>query len=143
VLFYDGVCGMCDRAVQFVLRHDRAARFRFASLQSDFARAVLARHGCQAGALDTMYLLLGAGTADERLLSRSDAILAILGDLGGPWSVPALARVLPRSWRDRAYDVIARNRYRWFGRYDQCALPPAKARERFIGGAEDTLSVQR
>jgi predicted DCC family thiol-disulfide oxidoreductase YuxK len=132
VLFYDGVCAMCDRAVQFVLRHDAAGRFRFAALQSEFARAVLTRHGCEAGALDTMYLLLGAGSAAERLLGRSDAILAVLQELGGAWRALALLRLLPRSLRDRAYDFIARHRYRWFGRYDQCVLPPPEVRTRFL-----------
>ncbi len=124
ILFYDGVCGLCNRAVQFVLRHDTAGRFRFAALQSDFARAVLGRHGRDARELDTMYLLLDAGSPSERLLAKSDGILTILGELGGVWKLPAIARVLPRALRDRAYDFVARNRYRWFGRSDRCALPP-------------------
>ena len=133
ILFYDGVCGFCDRAVQFVLRQDTEQRFRFAALQSPFAHAVLARHGRNADAFDTMYLLLDAGTPRERLLSRSDGIMALLRELGGGWKVlAALAGLLPRALRDRAYDGFARNRYRWFGRYDQCMLPPPGARPRFL-----------
>src|SRR5215470_10829986 len=90
ILFYDGVCGFCDRAVQFVLRHDTEQRFRFATLQSAFAHAALGRHGRNADALDTMYLLLDAGTPHERVLSRSDGILALLRELGGSWKVLAM-----------------------------------------------------
>jgi len=133
ILFYDGVCGFCDRAVQFVLRHDTRQRFRFTPLQSGFAHTVLGRHGCKADALDTMYLLLDAGTPGEQLLSRSDGIVTLLRELGGGWKVlAALTRLLPRALRDRAYDRFARNRYRWFGRYDQCLLPPPAARARFL-----------
>lgn len=133
ILFFDGVCGFCNRAVQFVLRHDRAARFRFAPLQGDLAHSLLARHGRDARDLDTMYLALDAGTDHERLLAKSDAVMAVLRELGGWWALLAAARIVPRALRDRAYDVVARNRYRWFGRYDACPLPAPGVRERFIG----------
>ena len=132
VLFYDGVCGFCDRAVQFILRHDRRERFRFAALQGEFAGRVLSRYGHDPRDLDTMYVLLDAGTPRERLLARSDGIVAVLDELGGAWKLLALIRFLPRALRDRAYAVLVRNRYRWFGRYDQCPLPPARVRDRFI-----------
>ena len=133
ILFYDGVCGFCDRAVQFVLRHDKRQRFRFAALQSGLAHAVLARHGQSADALDTMYVLLDAGTPRERLLSRSDGIVALLRELGGCWKIlAALTGLLPRALRDRAYDLFARNRYRWFGHYEQCMIPPPASRARFL-----------
>jgi predicted DCC family thiol-disulfide oxidoreductase YuxK len=132
ILFYDGVCGLCNRAVQFVLRHDRAGRFRFAPLQSDLAHRILARHQRDARDLDTMSLLVDAGTRRERLLSKSDGVLAVLDELGGGWKLMTLARVLPRALRDRGYDFIVRRRYRWFGRYDQCPIPSPDQRERFI-----------
>jgi predicted DCC family thiol-disulfide oxidoreductase YuxK len=133
ILFYDGVCGFCDRAVQFVLRHDTAGRFRFAALQSDFAARTLTRFGYDPRDLDTMYLLLDAGTPGEHLVSRSDAVLAVAGQLGGAWQLVGLLRLVPRALRDRAYAFIVRHRYDWFGRYDQCQLPPPRVRERFIG----------
>jgi predicted DCC family thiol-disulfide oxidoreductase YuxK len=132
ILFYDGVCGLCDRTVQFVLRHDRAGRFRFATLQSGVARAILTRHGRDARDLDTMYLVLDADTPGERLLCKSDGILAVLRELGGSWRLLAAAQLVPRGLRDWAYDWVARNRYRWFGRYDHCALPRPEVRERFL-----------
>jgi predicted DCC family thiol-disulfide oxidoreductase YuxK len=135
IVFYDGTCALCHGAVRFVLRHDPAGRFRFAALQSDFARAALGRHGRVPSELDTMYLLLAADTPRERLLARSDAILATLRELGGAWKLLAVVRALPRPLRDRAYAFVARHRYRWFGRYEQCPLPPPEVRERFIDGA--------
>ena len=132
ILFYDGVCGLCDRTVQFVLRHDRQGRFRFAALQGASARRLLERHGRDPSRLDSMYLLLDPDTPRERVLERSDGILAVLQQLGGIWRLSAVARAVPRSLRNRTYDFIARHRYRWFGRYDQCALPPPGARGRFF-----------
>jgi predicted DCC family thiol-disulfide oxidoreductase YuxK len=132
ILFYDGVCALCNRVVQFVLRHDPAGRFRFAPLQSELARRVLERHHRDARDVDTMSLLVDAGTPREQLLSKSDGVLAVLDELGGAWKLLTLARVLPRALRDRGYDVIVRHRYRWFGRYDQCPIPPPGVRQRFI-----------
>ncbi len=130
VLFYDGVCGLCDRTVRFVLRHDRRRRFRFAPLQSPYAREALARHGRDARQLDTVALLLG-----EHLLEKSDAVGAILRELGGGWRLLALLRLLPRGLRDAAYDFVARHRYRWFGQYAACPLPSPELRERLAEGA--------
>jgi len=85
ILLYDGVCGLCNRFVQFILRHDRRDQFRFAALQSNFARAILHRHGLSPDALDTVYLVFDYGQASERLLSRNDAATAVLKALGGVW----------------------------------------------------------
>src|SRR5262245_6196144 len=87
ILFYDGVCGLCNRIVQFVLRHDPAGRFRFAPLQSDLARRTLERHHRDARDLDTVSVLLDAGKGRERLLQKSDAVVAVLDELGGRWRV--------------------------------------------------------
>jgi predicted DCC family thiol-disulfide oxidoreductase YuxK len=132
VILFDGVCGLCNGAVRFVLRHDPAGRFRFAPLQSEFARTALDRHGADPSELSTVCLLLEPGTPRERLLAGSDAVLAAARELGGPWSLLALGRILPRALRDRAYRAVARNRYRWFGRYEACPLPGPDVRDRFI-----------
>jgi predicted DCC family thiol-disulfide oxidoreductase YuxK len=130
VILYDGVCGLCDRTVRFVLRRDRAGRFRFATLQSAYAATVLARHGRDAADLDSVCLLVDPDGPDERVLMRSDAVLVILHGLGGPWRLAAIGRWLPRPWRDAAYDAVARRRYRWFGRFDQCPIPSPQLRAR-------------
>lgn len=132
VVLYDGVCGLCNRFVQFVLKHDRAGRFRFAALQSDLAAAVLRRHGLDPASLSTVIVVLGLDQPDERLLAKSRAALHVLGSLGGPWGALRLLNLVPTRLLDFGYDLVARNRYRVFGRSDSCMLPSAEQRSRFL-----------
>ena len=133
ILLYDGQCGLCDRVVQFVLRHDRRDQFRFAPLQSDFARAILERHRYDSSNLATVVLVLDFDHPAERLLVRYDAALGVLARLGGFWRMLAfVGRCCPRLIRDLIYDGIARNRYRIFGRHEQCLLPNAAQRQKFL-----------
>ena len=157
ILLYDGVCGLCNRLVQFILRRDPGGVFRFASLQSPLAGRILARHGADAGDLDTVYVVVNCDRADEELLARSDAVIFVLRHLGAdslrsagrakaPVPTPATAtpgsafwrmsgfllQCVPRTVRDWGYRVVARNRYRVFGRYDTCPLPGEDTRERFL-----------
>jgi predicted DCC family thiol-disulfide oxidoreductase YuxK len=133
IILYDGVCCLCNRFNQFVLKHDSADRFRFASLQSDFAAKVLRRHGVNPRELDTVYLVLDNAQPGERLLARSDAAVSVLRDLGGPWrAVAAVLSLMPKWFRDRGYNLTARNRYRIFGKYDTCPLPDPKYRHKFL-----------
>jgi predicted DCC family thiol-disulfide oxidoreductase YuxK len=132
VILYDGVCGLCNRVVQLVLRRDRAGRFRFASLQSEFAHAALARYGRDANDLDTLYVLVDHGGPNERLLGRSRAALHIHERLGGVWRLAALLHLMPTPLLDRAYAVVVRNRYRLFGRSETCLLPRPEDAHRFI-----------
>lgn len=133
VILYDGVCGLCNRYVQFVMARDRQRRFQFAPLQGPFGARALARHGLVApDAPDSIVLLEAAGTPTERVRLRSDAVLRIVAQLGGAWRLAALLRVIPGVVRDAVYAVVARVRYRIFGRLDSCALPPPGARDRFL-----------
>lgn len=133
ILLYDGVCGLCNHFVQFILARDHAARFRFASLQCPFAARVLRKHGVSVEALDTVYLVLNSESREEKLLSRSDAAVVVLRGLGGFWALTSGAvRALPRVMRDWVYNQIARRRYRIFGKYDACMLPAPKYRDRFL-----------
>ena len=132
VLLYDGVCGFCNRMVQFVLRHDREKNFRFASLQSAFATRVLAKKGVDASDLNSIYIVVFREDGDL-MLKRSDAVVFVLEELPGVW--PAVGRALrsvPRTLRDWGYRVIARSRYQLFGRYENCPIPSESDRERFI-----------
>ncbi len=124
IILYDGVCALCNRLVQFVLRHDSRDRFRFASLQSEFAAQVLRRHGASPDDLDTMYVVIDRGLREERIMSRADAAVEVLRELGGRWSVlGAMLRLLPAWLQNWGYNFVARNRYRTFGKYDSCPLP--------------------
>ena len=132
LILYDGVCGLCNRLNRFVLARDPSGRFRFAALQSPLAGGILTRHGRDPRDLDTLYLVLGHGRPDERLLWKSDAVLWILRALGGPWRGAGALRVVPRGLRDLGYDLVARTRYGLFGRYDACPLPDPRHRARFL-----------
>ena len=133
IIFYDGVCGLCNRSVQLVLRNDRRGVFRFAGLQSGFAARVVARHGEDARELETVCVVLDMDGPGERLLVRSDAVGFVLRELGGGWGVLGLAlRIIPGAVRDWGYGVVARHRYRVFGKYEACPAPRAEDRGRFL-----------
>jgi len=133
ILLYDGVCGLCNRLTQFILRHDHRGEFRFASLQSPFAARILSRHGANASDLDTVYVVLHHEQPTESLLERSDAAIFILRQLGGFWTLCGRAlSAFPRPFRDWAYRRVAHNRYRIFGRYDSCPIPSQQTRRRFL-----------
>ena len=133
IILYDGVCGLCNRFNQFVLKRDPDDRFRFASQQSDFAAKVLRRHGINPGDLDTVYLVLDYAQPGERLLARSDAAMSVLREIGGLWAaVAGVLSLMPKWFRDRGYNLIARHRYRVFGKFETCPLPDPKYRHKFL-----------
>jgi predicted DCC family thiol-disulfide oxidoreductase YuxK len=133
IILYDGVCGLCNRLVQFLLNRDLHDRFRFASLQSEFAADVLRRHNVSPDNLDTMYVVLNYDLPEERIASRSDAAVVALRELGGGWAtLSAALRLVPLRVRNRGYNLVSRNRYRIFGRYDSCPIPSEKDREKFL-----------
>ena len=128
LLFYDGSCGFCHRSVRFVAPRDTAAHFRFAPLGGETFRALVPPEA-RGGLPDSVVVRRG----DGELLVRSDAVLHILGRLGGGWrALGALVRLVPRALRDAGYDWLARNRARWFARPDEaCPILPAHLRARF------------
>jgi len=132
LVLYDGVCGLCGRLLQFLLRHDRHRVFRFASLQSAVGRSIVERSGGNPAELTSFYVVADYDTAGSRVFTRSDATLFVAAALGWPWKLAALTRVVPRAIRDRAYDIVATRRYRLFGRYDSCLAPRPEFRSRFI-----------
>jgi predicted DCC family thiol-disulfide oxidoreductase YuxK len=137
LMFYDGQCGICNRAVRRVIRRDHADRFRFAPQQSPLAQALLSRHGIDREAMlnnNSVYLVLDAGSAHERLLEQSDVWVKVLLVLGGRWRILGyLLRAVPLFARNAAYRLIAGNRYRLSARYDVCPLPSEAERRKFLG----------
>ncbi len=127
VVLYDGWCNLCDSSVAFILRRDRHAIFRFAALQSAAAAERLTQ--CGAGQLTGETLVL---FDRGRCYTRSEALLRIVGRLPSPWRMLVVLRVVPRGLRDRAYDFIARNRSKWFGRPKVCMTSLAEYRDRFL-----------
>jgi predicted DCC family thiol-disulfide oxidoreductase YuxK len=131
LILYDGLCGLCNRLIRFVLVRDRAGRFHFASLQSPMARSALATFNLNPDSLTTFYLLPGGGANPTFPLDKSRAALFVVTALGWPWKAAAVLGFLPTSLTDRLYDAVARNRYRLFGRQEQCNLPSAEHLSRF------------
>ena len=132
IVLYDGVCGLCNRAVQFLLKRDRLDRLQFASLQSDLAAKVLERHGMDPKRLDTVYAVLNYQESNEALLAKGDAFLFFASVIGGIWSVARVGKIIPRSVRNWLYDFIARHRYQVFGKSESCMLPDPKQRHKFL-----------
>ncbi|MFM2164362.1 MAG: hypothetical protein RL325_799 [Planctomycetota bacterium] len=130
IILFDGVCNLCSGTVRFLVKRDRAARFRFASLQSDAARRICREHGLPEPVMPQPASIVVI--ADGRALERSDAALAIAALLPFPWPLLGVFRLLPRALRDWAYRIVASNRYRWFGRSDTCMAPAPELRARFI-----------
>ena len=132
LVLYDGVCGFCSHLVQFLLEHDGRAVFEFAPLQGTTARSLIAKLGGNPDELTTFYVCANYRTASPRVLARSDAALFIAREIGWPWKAFVAARVLPKVLRDAAYDLVAKTRYRVFGRLDQCLVPRPEVRSRFV-----------
>ena len=137
LMLYDGLCGVCNSAVQWVIKHDHADRFRFAPQQSAVAAAILSRHGIDHEAMlesNSVYLVLDAGTEQERLLTQSDVTVNMLLILGGRWRVwGMILRAVPRLVRNAAYRIFARNRYRLTAQYEVCPVPSETVRMKFVG----------
>ena len=133
VVFFDGVCGLCDRLVRFLLPRDRHARLRFAPLQSDLAKRMLLKHGLDPTNLDSVVVVSSWDLPGERAVTRSRAVLHTLDELGGGWRALArTARIVPLPVANVVYSLVARSRYRIFGRFDACPLPRPEWRDRFL-----------
>jgi predicted DCC family thiol-disulfide oxidoreductase YuxK len=132
IVLYDGVCGLCNRLTRFLLKHDHNDRLRFAPLQSDFASSILRKHNVSASDLDSVYVVTDLGQPNEQVLARSDAILHLFSEIGGVWRAGELAKIIPRVVRDWVYNLVGRNRYRVFGKYDVCPVPDERDKEKFL-----------
>ncbi|MCP4201577.1 MAG: DUF393 domain-containing protein [bacterium] len=131
VVFYDGVCGLCDRTVQLLLRIDRTRALSFAPLQGKAAAELKRRHRITRD-LKTLLFVESYGTDRELVSSHSTGVLRILARLGGVWGAVSWLRIVPRPLRDLVYRTVARHRYHWFGRFDHCKLPDADLSDRFL-----------
>jgi len=127
IVYFDGVCNLCNWAVQFIIHRDKQKKFSFASLQSNYAKMHLTHGNGQDIKFDSVIL------QDEGAIKvRSEAALGIARQLDGPWRFLAVMKVIPVSWRDWLYNVVSTNRYRWFGRRDECMIPNPELQSRFL-----------
>ncbi|MGC3786867.1 thiol-disulfide oxidoreductase DCC family protein [Priestia aryabhattai] len=127
IILFDGVCNLCNGWVQFVIKRDSRALFRFASLQSDTAGTLLRKHNYEHPPLHSVILLMNGN-----LYTESTAILHIVRQLRGPIQLMACFQVVPVFIRNLFYRFIARNRYKWFGKQTSCMLPTPEAKMRFL-----------
>ncbi len=127
IVVFDGVCNLCEFSVNFIAGRDRAGRFFFTPAQSPLGAELLERFNIDAQRLDTVVLV-----KNGRALTRSTAALAIASELDGPWKLLGLFSLVPRPLRDMLYRIVARYRYRWFGRKNRCMIPAQEIRERFL-----------
>jgi predicted DCC family thiol-disulfide oxidoreductase YuxK len=127
VILFDGVCNLCNGAVLFVIRNDKKALFTFAALQSPFGQSQLKQFSLSSVDLTTILLL-----KDRAIFQKSSAALEIARQLDGLWPAFYFFKIVPYFIRDRVYDLIAKNRYRWFGKQDACMIPTPELKTRFV-----------
>ena len=127
IILFDGVCNLCSGSVQFIIKRDPRQRFMFASLQSEFGQSTLTKLGLDPNELHSIILL-----SDEKVYERSDAALLIARRLSGLWPLFYGFRILPRLFRDWVYNLIARNRYKIFGKKNECWIPSPDLASRFV-----------
>lgn len=125
VIFFDGVCGLCNGFVDFILKIDKRHEFLFSPLQSEFA----SKHLPEEFTKDLKSVVY---FHDGKILSRSEAVIKILSEIGGIWKLAGIGKYLPQSIRDSAYDMVAHNRYKIFGRKETCRIPTPEERSRFV-----------
>ncbi|HWI93377.1 MAG TPA: thiol-disulfide oxidoreductase DCC family protein [Flavisolibacter sp.] len=127
VILFDGVCNFCNGAINFVLRQDRKKIFRFAALQSEAGQKLLQQYNLSTKDFDSFVLI-----DDDKVYKKSTASLRVMNKLPWYWKEVQLFRIIPTIFRDAIYDYIARNRYKMFGKKDQCMVPTPELRNRFL-----------
>ena len=127
IILFDAECVLCSANAQFILRHDRARRFRLAAMQGEVGAALFRRYGIDPADPDTIIVVDG-----DQALRDSDAVIAIYAGLGWPWRVAGAARLVPRALRDPIYGWVARHRYRIFGKRPTCWLPRPEDADRVL-----------
>jgi predicted DCC family thiol-disulfide oxidoreductase YuxK len=127
IVLFDGVCNLCNGAVQFLIRHDKKERLKFASLQSKTGQKLLQEFGLPTDQFNSFIYV-----AENICYQKSDAVLSICKELGGWNRLLTVSYVLPKSIRDIAYNWVATNRYKWFGKQSQCMVPTPELRKRFL-----------
>jgi predicted DCC family thiol-disulfide oxidoreductase YuxK len=127
ILLFDGVCNLCNGLIRFIIKRDKKGKFKFASLQSETGRSLLERFGLPQNEFQSLVLI-----QNDKYYLKSTAALRVLRELGGFWSFFYIFIWLPRFFRDFIYDIIAKSRYRIFGKRDACMIPTPELQSRFL-----------
>jgi predicted DCC family thiol-disulfide oxidoreductase YuxK len=127
ILLFDGVCHFCNHTVQFVIRHDKQEKFRFAALQSSSGQKLLKKFDLPTNDFDSFVMI-----TTNTFYTKSTAALQVCLVLGGLWRILYVLKVLPKPLRDGIYTILAKNRYKWFGKEESCMIPSPELRKRFL-----------
>ena len=127
IVLFDGVCNLCNRVVQFIIKRDKKKQFLFASLQGKTGQEVLKKFNLSPTDFDSFVVLDG-----DKIYTRSTAALRMLKKMNGGWNLLYAFIIVPRYIRNAVYDWIARNRYKWYGKRDECMIPTPELKERFL-----------
>lgn len=127
LLLFDGICNLCNNSINFVIRHDKHQKFKFASLQSDAAKQILLQLNETNSNINSIVLIY-----NNSIYYKSSAILKLFSILGGFYSLSSIFYIFPKKMRDMLYDYIARNRYKWYGKRESCMIPTKELKSRFI-----------
>jgi predicted DCC family thiol-disulfide oxidoreductase YuxK len=127
IIIFDGVCNFCNKSVNFIIKRDKKNIFLFTPMQSKIAQDLILKYQIKNFDYDTILLI-----KNDKYYSKTDAVLEILHDLSGLWIVFRVFKVLPKSMRDYGYDLIAKNRYRLFGKADSCMVPTRELKNKFL-----------
>ena len=128
IIIFDGICNFCNASVNFIIKRDPQAIYKFTPMQSELAQQLMAEHGIADADLDTFVLI-----KNGQCHVRTDAALEIAKDLSGFWHLCGAFRILPGPLRDFCYRLLAKNRYRLFGKRESCMVPTPEIRSRFVG----------
>ena len=129
IILFDGVCNLCNGAIQFVIKRDKKDVFRYAALQSGIGQQMISERGIDTSITDSI-ILVEPGVA---YYTKSEAALEIAREFGGLWPLFQIFKWMPATLRDLVYDFVARNRYSWFGKKDQCMIPTPELQAKFLG----------
>jgi predicted DCC family thiol-disulfide oxidoreductase YuxK len=127
IILFDGVCNLCNGFVQFIIKRDPKAKFKFAALQSDVAKQIISSNNINSEKLSSVIFI-----ANNKIYTQSDAALKIAQHLGSAWVLTSIFFVIPKFIRNGVYCFIAKNRYRWFGEKNQCMVPTPELKSRFL-----------
>jgi predicted DCC family thiol-disulfide oxidoreductase YuxK len=127
IILFDGVCNLCNGAINFIIARDPKDRYRFAALESDIGQELLKRHEIDSETIDSIVLI-----RDNEAFTKAGAALRIAGGMSGAWPALGVFRIIPRFIADAVYDLIARNRYRWFGKKESCMIPTPELKRKFL-----------
>jgi predicted DCC family thiol-disulfide oxidoreductase YuxK len=127
IILFDGVCNLCDNAVQFIIRHDPGEKFLFASLQGEFGQQLMKQYNLPSANFNSFILL-----QNNKVFNKSTGALKVAKQIKGAWKLLYIFIVVPKFIRDAVYTWIANNRYKWFGKKDDCMIPTPQLKTRFL-----------